>query len=137
MGGTKRSRIGLEDGTDRTGHEEEECTHTEDLTHVQYNALVHQLPKVDIHLHLDGSLRLSTLIELAIAQNIDLPHYDEESLMANVFRSRYESLEEYLTCFSYTTSVLQTSDALERAAYELAHDCAEENICIMGCIRHW
>ena len=36
-----------------------------------------KLPKSDLHLHLDGSMRLSTLIEMAKARNVTLPSYTE------------------------------------------------------------
>lgn len=55
--------------------------------------------------HLDGSLRLSTLIELAREANVELPAYTEEGLRRLVFKDEYENLVGYLTCFAYTTAV--------------------------------
>ena len=40
--------------------------------------LIRRLPKTDLHLHLDGSLRLDTVIELARERNLDLPSFDRE-----------------------------------------------------------
>lgn len=57
------------------------------------------IPKVDLHVHLDGSLRLSTLIDLARENNIELPAYTVEGLREKVFRDAYKDLGEYLTCF--------------------------------------
>lgn len=91
--------------------------------------LIRKLPKTDLHVHLDGSIRLGTLIELAKEQKIELPSYTEEGLRELVFKERYDSLGEYLRGFEYTTAVLQTPEALERTAYELAQDNLEEGVC--------
>ena len=44
------------------------------------DALLHALPKTDLHCHLDGSLRLRTMLELAEEQKIRLPADSEEGL---------------------------------------------------------
>ena len=41
---------------------------------------IRAIPKTDLHLHLDGSLRLGTLIDIAKAENIKLPSYTEDGL---------------------------------------------------------
>lgn len=86
------------------------------------------IPKTDLHLHLDGSLRLKTLIDLAKEADVSLPSYTEEGLKQTVFRDRYSSLEEYLQGFSVTVAVMQTPESLERAAYELAQDNFSEGV---------
>ena len=83
---------------------------------------VKALPKTDLHVHLDGSIRPSTLIELAKEYNVELPSYTEEGLRETVFKDRYENLGEYLSGFGYTVAVMQSELALERVAYELAQD---------------
>jgi len=81
-----------------------------------------KIPKTDLHVHLDGSLRIYTLIDLAKEYKVRLPSYTEEGLRKLVFTGNYKNLSEYLKGFQYTTQVLQTREALERAAYELAMD---------------
>lgn len=44
-----------------------------------------RIPKTDLHIHLDGSIRVSTLIDLAKEQDIYLPSYDEVELKQMVF----------------------------------------------------
>ncbi len=90
---------------------------------------IRKLPKTDLHVHLDGSLRIPTIIELAREQGVKLPTFDEEALaeMLHV-PEQCESLVEYLKPFDVTLSVLQEKDALTRVAYELAEDCAAENV---------
>jgi adenosine deaminase len=89
---------------------------------------IQKIPKTDLHLHLDGSLRLSSLIEMAKTQGLELPSYDEAGLNELVFKNRYKNLAEYLTGFAYTVGVLQNPENLERAAYELAEDAYNEGV---------
>ena len=87
-----------------------------------------KIPKADLHVHLDGSLRVSTLIELARDAKIKLPSKTESGLKETVFKEKYKSLIEYLQGFAYTTAVMQTPEALERVAYEFAIDNFEEGV---------
>ena len=87
------------------------------------------LPKADLHVHLDGSLRLSTILDLADAAGIDLPARDPDGLARAIgCRAHAGSLVEYLRGFDITLRVMQTDDALERIAFELAEDAARENV---------
>ena len=79
-----------------------------------------QIPKTDIHLHQDGSLRLPTLIELARKQRIKLPSMTTDGLQELVFKKHYADLTEYLRGFACTCSVMRNPESLERIAYELA-----------------
>ncbi|MCK4694625.1 MAG: adenosine deaminase, partial [Candidatus Cloacimonetes bacterium] len=83
--------------------------------------LIEKLPKTDLHVHLDGSLRLSTIFELAQEQNVQLPAKNEKDLKKIVCCDKEcKSLDEYLEAFNITLSVMQVKDALTRIAYELA-----------------
>jgi len=91
--------------------------------------LLHALPKTDLHCHLDGSMRVKTILELAEQQKVKLPADTEDGLARAIHMGEVcKSLEEYLVAFDVTLSVLQTADALYRAAYELAVDAAAENV---------
>ncbi len=91
--------------------------------------LIQALPKAELHCHLDGSLRISTILELAEKQNISLPE-DNEVDLTNILivKDRVESLEEYLKLFKITLSVMQTPESLERCSYELIEDVSRENV---------
>lgn len=90
---------------------------------------IHAMPKTELHCHLDGSLRLDTLIELAEKYEVELPTKDMDELRQYITCESYcTSLVEYLTRFDLTLAVLQTPEALERVAYELAEDASKENI---------
>jgi adenosine deaminase len=86
------------------------------------------IPKSDLHLHLDGSLRLPTLIELARERNVKLPSETPDGLLELVFKESYRDLPDYLHGFAYTCAVMTDAEALERVAYELAVDCLEEGV---------
>lgn len=86
------------------------------------------LPKTDLHVHLDGSLRIPTLIDLAREQRLELPSYTEAGLRETVYKERYTSLGDYLKGFRYTVGVMQTAEALERIAAELAEDNQAEGV---------
>jgi adenosine deaminase len=92
------------------------------------DAFIHDMPKSDLHLHLDGSLRIPTLIEMAKKGNITMPSYSEEGLRELVFKNAYSNLGEYLHGFQYTCAVLRDLENIERVAYELAIDNQNENV---------
>ncbi len=94
--------------------------------------LLKELPKTDLHVHLDGSLRVDTLIDLARKQNVELPTFDRKKLEKLVMSGKNcRNLGEYLRGFDITLSVMQEPEALYRIAYELAEDAAEENVWYM------
>jgi len=101
-----------------------DCTIDEDL--------IRAIPKADLHVHLDGSLRLETIIELAADQGVKLPADDPADLKSALhLGERHTNLVSYLEAFDHTCSVMQTRQALERTAYELAEDAARENVTYM------
>lgn len=88
-----------------------------------------RLPKTDLHVHLDGSMRVETVIDIAKKKGVKLPSMDPTELLKYVQMSENcESLEEYLGAFDITCSVLQDFESLRRAAFELAEDAATENV---------
>jgi len=92
-------------------------------------ALLHSMPKADLHCHLDGSMRISTILDLADQQHIALPADTPAALRVALGVGQVrKSLEEYLKAFEITLSVLQTEESLYRAAFELCEDAASENV---------
>lgn len=92
------------------------------------DSFLRDIPKTDLHLHLDGSLRLETLIQLAKERSVKLPSETPEGLLELVFKEQYRDLPDYLHGFAYTCAVLIDEDALEQVAYELGQDNVAEGV---------
>lgn len=97
------------------------------MTHYP-DEFIRRIPKTDLHVHLDGSLRLETLIEIAREIGVDLPSWTPEGLNELVFKESYADLPDYLRGFGLTNKVMQTAEHLERIAYELAMDNIAEGV---------
>lgn len=88
------------------------------------------LPKVLLHDHLDGGLRIPTLMALARARGVALPA-DDEAALAAWFEARAHagSLVEYLRGFALTVAAMACPEGLERVAFEAAEDARAD-----GCV---
>ena len=92
-------------------------------------AQLHALPKVDLHRHLEGSLRLQTLAEIAQEHGIDLPSYDIEYLrrFATV-ANEMPDFHLFLEKFTFLRRFYPTQAAVQRVAYEAVADAAADNV---------
>lgn len=92
--------------------------------------LAHEMPKVLLHEHLDGSLRVGTLFELLHARGMDPPAADVDGL-GRWFDAHAHagSLTEYLQGFALTVAAMAAPDALTRVAFEAAEDALVD-----GCV---
>ena len=91
-------------------------------------SLLRRIPKAELHVHLDGSVRPSTLIELGREYGVPMPAATPEALAHHMFVRDARHLEDYLTRFDVTLSVMQTVGALERITYELAEDASRDGV---------
>ncbi|HBF2807762.1 TPA: adenosine deaminase [Clostridioides difficile] len=87
------------------------------------------LPKIDLHCHLDGSVRVETMLDIAIKEKIDLPsnNMDEIKKLAKV-SFNCTSLDEYLEKFDLPLKVMQSKENLKRITFELLKDASRENV---------
>src|SRR5438046_3113761 len=92
--------------------------------------LIHALPKVLLHDHLDGGVRPETIIELAKETGYQhLPATDAGELATWFHRGAARgSLPLYLEGFAHTCGVMQTEESLERVAYEFMEDVKDDGV---------
>jgi len=96
---------------------------------VELRRLLYALPKVDLHRHLEGSLRLETLAEIAREHGIDLPSYNIEQLRPYVqFTDEEPDFHRFLEKFKLLKRFYTTREAVKRVAYEAVIDAADDNV---------
>ena len=87
------------------------------------------LPLIDLHRHLDGSIRLATVLEVAQAQGFALPGDDLESLRPHVVvQGRAAGLMDFIGRFRWLTAILHDLETCRRVAYENVEDALREGI---------
>jgi adenosine deaminase len=87
------------------------------------------LPKIDLHRHLEGSLRLNTLVEIARAYHIDLPGHDENSLRPYVqVTNDPPNSKNFLAKFKVLRRFYRSPETIARVAYEAVADAAADNV---------
>jgi adenosine deaminase len=88
-----------------------------------------KLPKIDLHLHLDGAIRVPTIAELGDELGIPLPTYDPKKLAKFVQVGRdCRSLTDFLRRFEVFYPILPYAKTQQRIAYELCEDSKNDNV---------
>ncbi|NEZ46760.1 adenosine deaminase [Clostridium niameyense] len=88
-----------------------------------------KLPKVELHCHLDGSIRPETVIDIAKKENILISSYNIEGVKELLIAPmECKSLREYLKRFDIPVQVMQSKYSLKRITYELLEDAYNENV---------
>jgi adenosine deaminase len=92
-------------------------------------AMLAAWPKIDLHRHLEGSLRLSTLAEIAQEHGVDLPSWDLEELRPYVqMVNDSPNFHSFLSKFKLLRRFYSTREAVMRVAYEAVADAAADNV---------
>ncbi|TQE79650.1 adenosine deaminase [Streptococcus suis] len=89
---------------------------------------VNELVKTELHCHLDGSLSLGVIRQLAQMAKITIPAEDEALRKLVSVHGKVDSLMAYLKLFDFVRPLLQTASALELAAYDLVRQAARDKI---------
>ncbi len=85
----------------------------------------HRMPKVELHIHLEGSIRPATLLQLARRNGVSLPAQDVEGLRDFY---RFRDFGHFIEIYNIITGCLHTPDDYCLIAYEFGSDCARQNI---------
>ena len=89
----------------------------------------HDLPLIDLHRHLDGTLRLETILDLGEEHGVELPGTTPETLRPHIqVLDRDPSLLDFLARFHWLTAVMVDLDACRRIAYENLEIAAAEGL---------
>lgn len=87
------------------------------------------IPKIDLHRHLDGNIRIQTILELADRNAIVLPANDVEGLRPHVtITTPHPGLVSFLGKFRWPMAVLATPEDCGRVAYENVEDAKSERL---------
>ena len=87
------------------------------------------IPKTEIHCHLEGSIRTQTIIDIAREYNLKLPSYEVSELDKHVkVYDQLRDLQAVLDAFAIFQNSITSADVFERIAWELFEDCAIQNI---------
>jgi len=89
---------------------------------------LHALGKVELHCHLDGSLSLPAIRQLARMADIAIPESDTDLIQLVRAPDTVTTLEEYLKTFDFIAPLLQTEAALTLAAHDVVAQAAAENV---------
>jgi adenosine deaminase len=87
------------------------------------------LPLVELHRHLDGSVRLQTILDLGIQYNLKLPAYDLEGLRLHVqVTTPQPGVMAFISKFEWMVGILVNEEAVRRIAYESVEDACNEGL---------
>ncbi|MGO3617847.1 MAG: hypothetical protein ACTIN1_06540 [Pseudolactococcus laudensis] len=95
-------------------------------------ATIEKLPKIELHCHLDGSISMQTIRQLAQQAGIELPVSDEDLRLKITAPQNAESLMDYLAPFDFVLPMLQTETSLELAAYDILEQAQKDNNPLYG-----
>lgn len=93
-----------------------------------FNDIVCRMPKVELHTHIEGSVRPRTILELARQYDIELPAETVRSLRDKISMKKGENLLDFLKKFDCFRFVFDKPETLRRIAYESIQDNARDNV---------
>nr|ACI68038.1 Adenosine deaminase [Salmo salar] len=91
--------------------------------------IVFNRPKIELHVHLDGALRVETILDVAKRRGITLPAYTVEGMKQICVIHQPATLTEFLGKFAaYMHVIAGDREAIKRIAYEFVEDKAKEGV---------
>jgi adenosine deaminase len=87
------------------------------------------IPKTEIHCHLEGAIRTQTIIDVSKEYKLELPAYEAEELDKHIkVYDQMQNLEAVLAAFAIFQNSITSPEVVERIAWELFEDAAKQNI---------
>lgn len=94
-----------------------------------FDPLYNDLPKAEIHCHLEGAIRTATIIDIAQKHGLSLPSFDPAELDRHVkVREQFKDLQSVLDAFGIAQNSIASPAVVERIADELFEDAARQNV---------
>ncbi|MDQ7024711.1 MAG: adenosine deaminase [Anaerolineae bacterium] len=93
-------------------------------------ATIADLPKIELHRHLEGSLRLDTLVDIAREHGIEMPDYDIETLrpFVQMMPNEPRTAKHFLSKFTMLRQFYRTIEIVQRITREIVEDAAKDNV---------
>lgn len=91
-------------------------------------SFIKDLPKIDLHRHLDGSLRIESVIDEAEKQGVFIGGTYDEIYDKLTAKEKENSLVDYLKSFEIPIKLMQTKEALERFTYDFFEDAYKDGL---------
>lgn len=98
------------------------------LSESKFRSLMHQMPKAELHTHIEGAVRPETILDIARQYELPLPAPTVEELKEKVSMRQGENLIDFLKKFDHFRFVFDQPETLSRLAFECIEDNARENI---------
>ncbi len=100
------------------------------MTDDQLRLTMQELPKIELHRHLEGSIRLSTLADVAQEYGIEMPEYDIELLrpFVQMMPSEARNSQHFLAKFMTIRQFFLSGDVIRRMVHEVVEDAAIDNV---------
>jgi adenosine deaminase len=105
-------------------------TKVPDLADEYLRETVRALPKVDLHRHLEGSVRLETLVAIAGEYGIEMPEYNVENLrpFVQMMPGETRNAQHFLAKFHTLRQFFRSQEVARRIAREAVEDAAADNV---------
>lgn len=99
----------------------------------QLLATIRAMPKIELHRHLEGSLRLTTLVDIAREYGIEMPEYDIETMrpFVQMMPNEERNVQHFLGKFMMLRQFYRSPQIVERIAREAVIDAALDNVTYM------
>lgn len=93
-------------------------------------ASIQALPKIELHRHLEGSIRLETLVDIAREYGIEMPDYNVETIrpFVQMMPDEPQTMRNFMAKFSFLRQFFRSQEVVQRITQEAIIDAAEDNV---------